>query len=58
MRRIAVRRARDREADTVAALFKGINSIGRDAPPVTITAEHFTGMILTDRAFAARAVAA
>jgi GNAT superfamily N-acetyltransferase len=40
VRRIAVRRARDREADTVAALFNGINSIGRDAPPVTMTAEH------------------
>jgi ABC-type transporter Mla maintaining outer membrane lipid asymmetry permease subunit MlaE len=58
VRRIAGRRARDREADTVAALFNGINSIGRDAPPVTMTAEHFTGMILTDRAFTVLADAA
>lgn len=35
-----MRRARDRDADTVAALFNRINSIGRDAPPVTMTAEH------------------
>jgi hypothetical protein len=35
--RVAVRAARPEEADGVAALFNGINSIGRDAPPVTMT---------------------
>jgi hypothetical protein len=60
--RIRVRHARDDDAAQVAALFNGINSIGRDAPPVTMTAEdvqeHFTGMILGDQAFAALADAA
>jgi GNAT superfamily N-acetyltransferase len=37
---MTVRRPRDGDADQVAALFNGINSIGRDAPPVTMTAEH------------------
>lgn len=37
--RVAVRPARADEADAVAGLFNGINSIGRDAPPVTMTAE-------------------
>lgn len=37
---VVVRPARPEEAGTVAELFNGINSIGRDAPPVTMTAEH------------------
>lgn len=40
MSRVTVRRPGDDDADEVAALFNGINSIGRDAPPVTMTAEH------------------
>jgi hypothetical protein len=37
--RIRVRRARDDDAAQVAALFNGINSIDRNAPPVTMTAQ-------------------
>lgn len=40
MSRLAVRRARGDETATVAALFNAINSLGRDVPPVTMTAEH------------------
>ncbi|WP_439577504.1 GNAT family N-acetyltransferase [Elioraea sp.] len=37
--RVAVRPARTEDAEAVAALFNAINSLGRDAPPVTMTAE-------------------
>lgn len=40
MSRLTVRRPRGDDAEQVAGLFNGINSIGREAPPVTMTAEH------------------
>jgi GNAT superfamily N-acetyltransferase len=55
--RIAVRPARPEEAGTVAALFNAINSLGREAPPVWMTAEAVRRDLLGPAPWAALLVA-